>query len=126
MRGNIDVEVIHTNMMAVVHIEYVRLRDATVMADQWALLRPHNLAAKVGIEKYQNGGDFWTDDDSWKVSLGPHNTQKNIALNFLHSIRDDLNLPRNMEPEFLRKCAEKADPLFTCGQTWWQCFDDRL
>ena len=54
------------------------------MNDMVALLRPHNLASKVGVSRFQNEGDFRTDPDSGPVALAPHDTTKIIGtLNFL-------------------------------------------
>ena len=44
------------------------------MNDMVALLRPHNLAAKVGVNWFQNAGDFRTLAGSGPVSLAPHAT----------------------------------------------------
>ena len=75
-------------------------QDNGFMNDLVALLRPQNLAAKVGMEKYQSAGDFRYDPDSWRgvdPLLRPHDSVKNMQLNFLRSIRRDLGLNPNFE-----------------------------
>ena len=81
------------------------------MNDLVALLRPHNLAAKVGIQKFQNEGDFRHHKPSGPVSLKPHDTNENIALNFLQSIRNDLGLTSKIDADFLNKNAKKVEAL---------------
>jgi len=88
-------------------------QDNAFMNDFVSLLRPQNLAKKVGYGGWQNAGDFRTDRQSWPVSLAPHDVNKIIAtLNFLKSIRGDLGLPRDLSPEFLQECAKRADEAF--------------
>ena len=99
-------------------------QENAFMNDMVALLRPHNLAAKVGIERFQNEGDFRTHQGSGPVSLAPHDTQLNMALNFLRSIRGDLGLTKDVGPDFLAKCAAQADAKFSKDRTWAQWFDD--
>ena len=84
-------------------------QENAFMNDMVALLRPHNLAAKVGITRFQNAGDFRTHEESLPVSITPHDTNLNIALNFLKSIRKDLGLTTDLSPDILEKCIEKAD-----------------
>lgn len=91
-------------------------QDNAFMNDVVALLRPHNLAKKVGIGGLQNAGDFRTMEGfSWKDPIAPHDTKKIIAtLNFLKSIRGDLGLSKELTPEFLdekSKIAEAAVPV---------------
>ena len=100
-------------------------QENAFMNDMVALLRPHNLAAKVGVDRFQNAGDFRTDEDSWKVSLSPHDTNKNIALNFLKSIRNDLGNVKEIGPDFLKECIKKADlAIPKTKRTFWQWLDD--
>jgi hypothetical protein len=85
-------------------------QDNAFMNDFVALLRPHNLAKKVGIGAFQNAGDFRTYAKAGPVSLEPHDTTAIIdTLNFLKSIRKDLGLTEVLTPEFLKKCAEIAE-----------------
>ena len=86
-------------------------QENAFMNDLVALLRPHNLAAKVGIERFQNAGDFRTHKTSGAVSLKPHDTNENIALNFLQSIRNDLGLTSKINPDFLAKNAKQVEML---------------
>ena len=72
------------------------------MNDLVALLRPQNLAAKVGVKSMQSAGDFRTDGSGWKSVdplLRPHEAAKNMQLNFLKSIRRDLGLNPNYIPD---------------------------
>lgn len=88
-------------------------QDNAFMNDLVSLLRPHNLAAKVGVGMFQNAGDFRTDPKSGPVSIGPHDTDRIIGtLNFLKSIRGDLGLPKDFTPAFLEKCAKTAADAF--------------
>ena len=86
-------------------------QENAFMNDLVALLRPHNLAAKVGVGRFQNEGDFRTDASSGPVSTGPHDIQKNLALNFLQSIRNDLSLAGAINPDFLATKAEMVEEL---------------
>jgi len=79
------------------------------MNDLVALLRPHNLAAKVGVTGFQNAGDFRTHAGSGMVGLTPHGVNENIALNFLRSIRSDLGKMKDFAPDFLEKSSKKAE-----------------
>lgn len=99
-------------------------QENAFMNDMVALLRPHNLAAKAGVSRFQNEGDFRTHKPSWRVSLSPHDTQLNIALNFLASIRSDLGLSRSMPRDFLEKSAKIADQSFPQERNFWQKLDD--
>jgi hypothetical protein len=85
-------------------------QDNAFMNDLVALLRPHNLAKKVGVGKFQNAGDFRTHKQAGPLSLIPHDTKEIIAtLNFLKSIRGELGLAKDFKPEFLKQCAETAE-----------------
>jgi hypothetical protein len=84
-------------------------QDNAFMNDMVALLRPHNLAKKIGVGGFQNAGDFRTDSSSGPVALAPHDVNKIIeSLNFLKSIRRDLGLPPELSPDFLRRAAAIA------------------
>jgi hypothetical protein len=88
-------------------------QDNAFMNDFVALLRPHNLARKVGIKGLQNAGDFRTHPDFGPVHLGPHDTHRIIeTLNFLKSIRSDLGLSKDFPDAFLKDCARKAEEAF--------------
>jgi hypothetical protein len=86
-------------------------QENAFMNDMVALLRPHNLAAKVGIDRFQNAGDFRTHKDAGAVSLKPHDTTENMALNFLQSIRNDLGIGGKMGPNFLANKAKQIEAL---------------
>ncbi|HEY1381711.1 MAG TPA: hypothetical protein VGF55_33240 [Gemmataceae bacterium] len=84
-------------------------QDNAFMNDLVALLRPHNLAKKVGVGAFQNAGDFRTYPQSGPVALAPHDANRIIdTLNFLKSIRGDLGLPKEFKPEFLPDSAKAA------------------
>jgi hypothetical protein len=88
-------------------------QDNAFMNDLVALLRPHNLAARVGIGGLQNAGDFRVDSASGPVALGPHDAGRIIeTLNFLKSIRGDLGLSRDITPAFLENCRTRAAAAF--------------
>ena len=88
-------------------------QDNAFMNDLVSLLRPHNLAKKIGIDRFQNAGDFRTFPSSGPVALAPHDTTAIIGtLNFLKSIRGDLGLSKDFTPEFLQRCAEIAKAAF--------------
>ena len=88
-------------------------QDNAFMNDLVSLLRPHNLAKKVGIGGFQNAGDFRTMEKAGAVSLAPHDATAIIAtLNFLKSIRGDLGLSKDFKPEFLQQSAKLADAAF--------------
>jgi hypothetical protein len=88
-------------------------QDNAFMNDMVALLRPHNLAKKVGIDRFQNAGDFRTHEPSPAISVAPHDTSLIIAtLNFLKSIRGDLGLPKDFSPEFLTRSAKIVEDTF--------------
>lgn len=88
-------------------------QDNAFMNDFVALLRPHNLARKVGIKGLQNAGDFRTHPDFGPVHLGPHDTNRIIdTLNFLKSIRGDLGMSKDFTDAFLKDCARKAEEAF--------------
>lgn len=99
-------------------------QENAFMNDLVALLRPHNLAAKLGENRFQNAGDFRTHPGSSAVSLSPHDVQRNMALNFLQSIRTDLGLAPDLPPNFLARCAEIAETHFSADRTFWQRLDD--
>ncbi|WDI45126.1 hypothetical protein [Bremerella sp. P1] len=84
-------------------------QENAFMNDLVSLLRPHNLAAKVGITRFQNEGDFRTHAGGGAVGLVPHAVNENIALNFLRSIRSDLGKSKDFAPDFLEKSAKKAE-----------------
>ena len=68
-------------------------QDNAFMNDMVALLRPHNLAKKIGLGGFQNAGDFRTDPSSGPVALAPHDVNKIIrTLNFLKSIQQRLRI----------------------------------
>jgi hypothetical protein len=88
-------------------------QDNAFMNDMVALLRPHNLAAKVGVNRFQNAGDFRTLAGSGPVSLAPHATGAIIdTMNFLKSIRGDLGLAKDFSDDFLRASARVAERAF--------------
>lgn len=100
-------------------------QENAFMNDMVALLRPHNLAAKVGVTKFQNAGDFRTHQGSGAVSLAPHDTNLNIALNFLKSIRRDLGLSTTFSDDFLEKSAALAERNIPVEKrSFWQRLDD--
>lgn len=100
-------------------------QENAFMNDMVALLRPHNLAAKVGVTKFQNEGDFRTHRGSGAVSLAPHDTNLNIALNFLKSIRRDLGLSTTFSDDFLEKSAALAEKNIPIEKrSFWQKLDD--
>jgi len=88
-------------------------QDNAFMNDMVALLRPHNLAKKVGIDRFQNAGDFQTYTGSLRGFFAPHDMVEIIAtLNFLKSIRGDLGLSRELTPEFLTERSRIANSVF--------------
>ena len=88
-------------------------QDNAFMNDLVSLLRPHNLAKKVGIGGFQNAGDFRTMETAGPVSLAPHDANAIIGtLNFLKSIRGDLGLSKVFKPEFLQQSAKLAEAAF--------------
>ena len=100
-------------------------QENAFMNDMVALLRPHNIAAKVGITRYQNAGDFRTHKDAMKVSLTPHDTNLNIALNFLQSIRNDIGITSPMSADFLEKSNQiAADQMPADHRNWLQKLND--
>jgi hypothetical protein len=85
-------------------------QDNAFMSDPVAMLRPHNLVTKVGIDRFQNAGDFRTYTGTKTGLFAPHDAYEIIdTLNFLKSIRGDLGLPKELTPEFLQQCAKTAD-----------------
>ncbi|PQO30574.1 hypothetical protein C5Y96_13975 [Blastopirellula marina] len=84
-------------------------QENAFMNDLVSLLRPHNLAAKVGVTRFQNAGDFRTHAGAGTVSLTPHGVNENIALNFLQSIRVDLGKTKEFAPDFLEKSNKMAE-----------------
>lgn len=88
-------------------------QDNAFMNDMVALLRPHNLARKIGLSGLQNAGDFRTHPHAGPISLVPHDIREIIAtLNFLKSIRGDLGLSKDFTPEFLQRSAQAASAAF--------------
>lgn len=88
-------------------------QDNAFMNDFVSLLRPQNLAQKIGIGGVQNAGDFRTDADYGAVSLGPHDMDRIIeSLNFVKSIRGDLGLSKDITPEFVKKCLQAGRAAF--------------
>ncbi len=98
-------------------------QDNAFMNDMVALLRPHNMAAKMGIQKYQNDGDFRPQPPAGSQG-GPHDSVNNMALNFLKSIRNDLGKSPDISDRFLEKCARIADSSISTDRSWWQTLDD--
>lgn len=93
-------------------------QDNAFMNDMVALLRPHNLAAKLGVDGFRNDGDFRTLPEAGSVSLAPHATDAIIdTLNFLKSIRRDLGLPNDFNAEFLKARAKLASDAFPAAAT---------
>ncbi|MBA2117229.1 hypothetical protein [Bremerella alba] len=84
-------------------------QENAFMNDLVALLRPHNMAAKIGVTRFQNSGDFRTHAGSGVVGVAPHGVNENIALNFLKSIRIDLGKSKEFATDFLDKSSKKAD-----------------
>lgn len=81
------------------------------MNDMVALLRPHNMAAKLGLKT--NVGDFRTAQGSGPVAIAPHDTTLIIkTLNFLKSIRNDLGMPKEFPEGFLEESARIAAEAF--------------
>ncbi len=101
-------------------------QENAFMNDMVALLRPHNLAAKVGVTGFQNAGDFQTDSNSLAVSLAPHDVQRNMALNFIKSIRRDLGLQPDVPENFINEIAAKAERYFSNERSFWQWLDDMV
>lgn len=97
-------------------------QENAFMNDLVMLLRPHNLAAKVGIRRFQNEGDFRTHESSGPVSITPHDTNLNIALNFLLSIRGDLGLTRELSASFLEDKVALVEKTFSNDPAWRQWF----
>lgn len=93
-------------------------QDNAFMNDLVALLRPHNLAGKLGFPRFQNAGDFRTYGASGPVALEPHVVTNVVeSLNFIKSIRMDLGLPGDLDPLYLRKAQEiAAGELFKTGK----------
>lgn len=84
-------------------------QENAFMNDVVALLRPHNAAAKVGVGRYQNAGDFRTHPGAGPISRVPHGVQENLILNFLKSIRGDLGKSRELSDDFFDKASKKAE-----------------
>jgi len=84
-------------------------QENAFMNDLVALLRPHNLAAKMGVTGFQNAGDFRTHAGSGAVGVAPHGVNENIALNFLASIRGDLGKSKRFANDFLQQSSKKAE-----------------
>ena len=101
-------------------------QDNAFMNDLVALLRPHNLLAKVGVGRYQNEGDFRTMEGAGAVGIAPHDTGRNVALNFLKSIRGDLGLPKELSDGYIERAKEMGDELFENDPMWRQWATDFL
>ena len=101
-------------------------QDNAFMNDLVALLRPHNLLAKVGVDRFQNEGDFRTMEGAGAVGIAPHDTGKNVALNFLKSIRGDLGLQKELSPEFIERAQAIGDEYFQNDPTWKAWSEDLL
>ena len=86
-------------------------QENAFMNDLVALLRPHNLAAKIGITKFQNKGDFRTFEGTGVVGIDPHDIRENIALNFLQSIRNDLGSIVPIDGNFLKQKEDLIDEI---------------
>lgn len=98
-------------------------QENAFMNDLVALLRPHNAMKKskeflsssssmkariVGMmtPDIQNAGDFRTLKGGGVIGLKAHDIQKNMALNFVISIRRDLGLSTNIDPVALLKKSD--------------------
>ncbi|MEL7497432.1 MAG: hypothetical protein AAFN77_07455 [Planctomycetota bacterium] len=86
-------------------------QENAYMNDLVALLRPHNLAAKVGVKRFQNAGDFRRLEGAGPVGLKPHEIEANIALNFLQSIRNDLGMPGEIPDDLLADSIATIDAM---------------
>lgn len=86
------------------------------MNDFVVLLRPHNLLAKLGLDRFQNEGDYRTLETGGRLQMATHDIRANIALNFLKSIRGDLGLSKELPPDFLERCVKKAEQAFGLSQ----------
>jgi hypothetical protein len=98
-------------------------QDNAFMNDFIALLRPHNLAAKLGYNGFQNKGDFRTHEKAKAVAIKiPHATPEIIGtLNFLKSIRNDLGLSKEYSPRFVDDSfAKAADLIPLIDKRWWE------
>lgn len=103
-------------------------QENAFMNDFVALLRPQNLLHKVSnlkglssLKRYRNAGDFRTHKDTRFVGLDPHDVKENMALNFLKSIRNDLNLPTHLSATFLKESAKKAGEAIPVEEKrWWE------
>ena len=90
-----------------------------------ALLRPHNalkkakdalksvpdLRAQVAgalLPDIQNSGDFQTLEGGGAVGFAAHAIPENMALNFLNSIRSEVNLPKINDSEQIQALVKKA------------------
>ena len=98
-------------------------QENAFMNDLVALLRPHNalkktkefltaspsLQAKLTgmmVPDIQNAGDFRTLKGGGTVGLAAHDIQKNMALNFVKSIRSDVGLSTDVSPVSLLKNSD--------------------
>ena len=98
-------------------------QENAFMNDFVALLRPHNalkktkdalkssplLSHKISgalMPNIQNAGDFRTHKDGGVVGLHAHDIQRNMALNFVISIRRDLGLSVDVDPQALVKKSD--------------------
>lgn len=104
-------------------------QENAFMNDFVALLRPHNALKKTkntlksvplpstqivgtALPDIQNEGDFRTLEDGGFVGLKAHAIQENMALNFVNSIRGDLNLSTDVDPaDLLKKSDSRIEAL---------------
>ncbi len=87
-------------------------QDNAYMNGLVALLRPHNLAAKLRVAKIQNAGDFRTHQGGGVVGIAAHDTELNIAFNFLQSIRNDLGYTDLIDENFLNRARSTVAEYF--------------
>ena len=98
-------------------------QENAFMNDMVALLRPHNtlkktkefLLASTSLQQkliglmtpdIQNAGDFRTLEGGGAIGLAAHDIQKNMALNFVKSIRSDVGLSTDINPIALIKNSD--------------------
>lgn len=98
-------------------------QENAFMNDLVMLLRPHNLAAKLGVKQFQNEGDFRTHQGSGTVSIAPHDTNLNIALNFLASIRGDLGISKTYSADFIETSSQRIQDTFGSDPAWKKYFE---
>ena len=100
-------------------------QENAFMNDFVALLRPHNAlkkakdtlksiptlgaqAAGAVLPDIQNAGDFQTLEGGGYVGLAAHDIPANMSLNFLNSIRGEVNLPKITNTEQVQKLVDDA------------------